>query len=276
MNKKLIIATTILATTLITGSVYATHKPKEEPTNLPHVMLAPAPSNNKGIDDTPFTIPYYDTIQDRMMNAVDNFKTIKGSYEIVINHLKVDENLYFEVVEGNNVGSYVKVTNNRTKKVTEHKFDGTNLISIVNQKAVDKMSVKSIETGKPLGPRKTKTAKGEPVYINRVDPAFSGPAQDVILPQAYAFWLNDDTNNYQIIGEEDLLQRKVTVIEGVHDKEMAIKHNSTTFKLWVDNETGVLLKLIETNNEGEITNRIEATAIQFNGEIDLDSSSANK
>ena len=33
--------------------------------------------------------------------------------------------------------------------------------------------------------------------------------------------------------------------------------------MWVDNKTGVLLKLIDRNSEGEVINKIEVTSIEF-------------
>jgi hypothetical protein len=204
-----------------------------------------------------------------MLNAVDNFQTVKGSYRTIIKPLNVDESLYFEIAEGKNPGSYVKVTDNKTNTVTEQRSDGQYILKQDKDKEYKKLKL-STNTGKPSGPRKTKSASGENVYINRVDPAISGPAQSVVLPQAYAFWLNDETNNYSIVGNETFLGRNATVIEGVHDQDMAIKHDATKFKLWVDSETGVLLKLIETNESGEVTNSVVAESIQFN--IPLDSS----
>lgn len=58
--------------------------------------------------------------------------------------------------------------------------------------------------------------------------------------------------------------RAVTVIEGTLDAEMAKKHKATLFKMWVDSETGILLKLEETNANGEFVSGVEVASITFN------------
>lgn len=264
MKKKILLIVSVSSALLIAGTVYAAsaviQKPVEEPVALPVVDYEVTEKTNLN----EFILPKYESIQEKMLNAVDNFKNVKGEYQILIDHLDVDENIYFEITEWPEAKSYVKVENQVTNEITEHYFDGKNVTKIKDNAEKEQVSVSHINTNKPRGDRKQVNKDGEPVYIHRADPAFSGPAQSIILPQSYAFWLNDQTKNYEILGEETFLDRKVTVIEGEHDKDMAIKHNAENFKFWIDSETGVLLKLIETDQNGKITNLLEALDIQFN------------
>ncbi|WP_044640676.1 hypothetical protein [Risungbinella massiliensis] len=60
------------------------------------------------------------------------------------------------------------------------------------------------------------------------------------LPQNYAFWLTNSDN--RVVGHEKMFHRNVTVLEGKHDKYMGKKLGATTYQMWVDTATGVLLK----------------------------------
>ncbi|MBB3127065.1 Tfp pilus assembly protein PilE [Paenibacillus rhizosphaerae] len=266
MKKKLIYSVSgiALVTVAIGGTVFAAQlndKSEEQPVGLPHVSYESPTTTAQ--NEPAAVVATQATIQEKMLNSVDYFKSVQATYRTVLKPIGVDETMNLQIVEGANASSYVKITDNKTNAVQENSFNGA-IITTKDAKGKNSKNVAGTNVGKPKGERKTKTAKGEAVFINRIDPSFSGPAQDVILPQSYAFWLNDDTKNYKIEGEESFLGRTATVISGTHDKDMAIKHDATHFTLWVDSETGVLLKLSETNDKGEETNRIEATTIEFN------------
>jgi outer membrane lipoprotein-sorting protein len=160
--------------------------------------------------------------------------------------------------------------NNKTNMSREDVFDGEFFWSVVHN---EKVYMKNKVSNQPLASfdkkeaRSFKNEKGEAVFVKRPNPAFSSSADDVIFPQDYAFWLTPA--NHKILGEEKLLDRPVTVIEGQHDDSiLAEKHQATHFKMWVDTKTGVLLKLVETNDKNEVTNSIEVLSIEFDKKAD--------
>ncbi|MBP1996702.1 LolA family protein [Paenibacillus eucommiae] len=281
-RKKFFLSLGILALFSIAGTVYAIDilQPVKFPAIEYETRTTPDTKNNSNISSptrTPVNeqiispiIPDYSSIKERMLNAVDNYNTIQGSFREVFTPINVDQTIEFYISEGNSPGSYVKVTDNLTEQtVEETSSDGKSLLTLYNKKQKFRKSdtTKTI-TDKIKSPRVVKAETGETAYIYRTDPAFSNQATEVSLPQAYAFWLNDETKNYKVTGEDILHDRKVTIIEGTHDVNLAKKHNATQFKMWVDSETGVLLKMIESNTRGEITNSIEVSSITFNQKID--------
>jgi outer membrane lipoprotein-sorting protein len=268
-RKKILIIFGLLAVFSIVGTVYA--YVDINPAILPAVEFE-SKANSISIDTsnikTPI-IPSYTSIKERMLNAVDNFNTVQGTFREKFSPINLDQTIDFNISEVNGLGSYVKITDNLTKDTQEISSDGKSILTLNNKtKTSNSTDVTKTLTGKIIGARESKTEKGEPVYNYRTDPAFSNIASEVILPQVYAFWLNDETNNYKVTGEDIFLGRNVTLIEGTHDAILAKKHNATQFNMWVDTETGVLLKLIETNANGEVTNSIEVSSISFNQNID--------
>ncbi|USG66993.1 hypothetical protein NDK47_06775 [Brevibacillus ruminantium] len=212
------------------------------------------------------------TVQSKMLNAIDHYQSATGSFRTILTPIGVDETVDFEVYRGTSPWSHVKVTNNQNKEITETTFDGnTSMLINHNNKTYmqDKVSVQKqkveLDQNKP---RSYKNDQGELVFVKRQDAAFSGIANDVLFPQDYAFWLTP--SNYKIAGEEELLNRTSIVIEGEHDDPiLAKKHQSSHFKMWIDKETGVLLKLVETNNNNEVTNSIEVLSIEFDKQQDF-------
>ncbi|WP_397367392.1 sigma-E factor regulatory protein RseB domain-containing protein [Paenibacillus chitinolyticus] len=55
----------------------------------------------------------------------------------------------------------------------------------------------------------------------------------------------------------------MTILEGTLSKEFSEKLLSTSFKLWIDTETGILLKLNAFNIDGVVINKIVVIDISF-------------
>ncbi|WP_159883298.1 LolA-like protein [Paenibacillus puerhi] len=200
------------------------------------------------------------TIQDKMLNAVDNYQSLKGSYHKVTP--TVDRVVEFEIQEGSAPGSYVRVQD-KSGKSTETRFSG-NTISVFD---LHTKKVSQNRVGTPIQinksePRYYKDENEENHFVYRGDPAVADQASDVALPQAYAFWLY--TSVPTITGEDNLFDRNTAIVEGDLEKGLAEKRKATRYKMWVDTETGVLLKLIETNSKNEVVNTLEVTSIEFN------------
>ncbi|WP_432775888.1 hypothetical protein AAFJ72_02075 [Brevibacillus gelatini] len=210
------------------------------------------------------------TLQAKMLNAIDNYQNVSGSYRVILAPLGVDETVEFEVQQGNNPRSHVKVLNNtKAELIKETAFDGEFYWDVKhNRKTYKKTKVSKANEPTAFNknePRTYKNEQGEKVFVKRPDPAFSASAKDVVFPQDYAFWLTPD--NHEIVGTEKLLNRTVAMVKGKHeDRILAEKHQATHFTMWVDTETGVLLKLEETNDKNEVTNSIEVLSIEFDKE----------
>lgn len=71
-----------------------------------------------------------------MLNSIDNFNSIRGSYQMVAKSIDVDNTISFEVQEGNQPGSFVKTTDNKRAAVNEQRVDGSNLRLLATSNAM--------------------------------------------------------------------------------------------------------------------------------------------
>ncbi|MBO9606887.1 MAG: DUF1571 domain-containing protein [Paenibacillaceae bacterium] len=281
MNNKTVLALGIAALATLAGTAYAydSSQPEQpvqpvQPAKLlavqPAATPAPVSETAAAATQAAVAVPAYAGIKDSMLNAVDNYRTVQGTFRYNFPAAESDLIIDFIVAEGEQAGSYVTVTNQATGKlVSETAVNGTFMQTLYQDaKKFHKAYVSLANIVNIDGPRETKDENGIPIFLYRGDAAFANTAQEVTFPQVYAFWLNDERQNYKVAEEEKLLGRAVTVIEGTFDAEMAKKHKATRFTMWIDSETGVLLKLQETDESGTIVGDLEVTAISFNQEVD--------
>ncbi|WP_341301530.1 hypothetical protein MHB44_02935 [Lysinibacillus sp. FSL H8-0500] len=199
-------------------------------------------------------------IKHKMLNSIDNYETVSGTYHTYLKPLGIDTLSNFEIDESRNPGSYIEEIDNKTGYSIVRQSDGKQFAEI-NHKAKEYMVATVVNQSKEFDtskPRAFKNTNDQMEYIYRPDPAVA--YNDVTFPQVYAFWLED---NITSITPDTHLNRDVNVIKGKLSKDLSEKRKSKSFEMWVDNKTGVLLKLIDRNSEGEVINKIEVTSIEF-------------
>ena len=200
------------------------------------------------------------SIQKKMLNAIDHYQNIQGSFHIQFENNGQNETIDFQVDEGKTPGSHVKVTK-ANGTVFETKSNGKEHLVMNHQK--EQFSKSNIAPRKEVkGSRHFSNENGQPVFVQRNDPATASIAKEVTFPQNYAFWLRNKEN--KIVGHDKMFNRDITVIEGKHNDYLSKKLGATTYKMWVDTKTGVLLKLIGTDRNGDEAYHIKVQDIQFN------------
>ncbi|MFF2158601.1 hypothetical protein ACFVVQ_25305 [Paenibacillus chitinolyticus] len=218
------------------------------------------------VDETYHTNPEIQKIQEKMLNATDNFQNAKGSFDIVFSNIKQEQNVQFDVQLGNQPNSYVKI-NSKNGLVNETISDGKSILDLDhNKKQYEKSLLPIDKVTKIEGARHFKNKDKENVYLHRQDLISAHAASEVLLPQNYAFWLKND--NTKIVGYDKYLGRDATIISGTHDQYVADKLLSKTFTLWIDSKTGILLKLLDNDQNGKLVNSIVVKDIQLDKESD--------
>ncbi|RAV11504.1 hypothetical protein [Paenibacillus contaminans] len=213
--------------------------------------------------------PSYSTIEDRMLNSIDNFNTVKGSYR-QFEH-GVTQEVEFEIAEGDSPGSYVRVKKTDSSEYTEWVSDGQYVLQLDSQK---KEYIRHLSGGppvKPEGPRYYKDERGNNNWVGRGDPARTSVAKEVILPSNFTFWMIDaDTlqPTYSITGTETFLGRNAVILEGALGDYIGSKFKATGYKYWIDSETGILLKLQLTDDQNQIPFSIEMQSIEIDIGVD--------
>jgi outer membrane lipoprotein-sorting protein len=209
------------------------------------------------------------SIQDKMLNSIDYFKSAKGSFRDYIKKDNSDDTIEFDVKLNGKPVSYVKVTNSQDS--LESIFDGDNYLSVNNK--VKDYDVSPVYKGDSNAPKPPKSAKQryrkgadgkiKSVILNS-DPAFMGRASSVLYNQNVALGFLEDFNKWKIQGDDVFLGLPVTVIAGELPDGYKSRFDGTSFKIWVQKDTGIILNLEIYNDSNEVVAGIKVNDIQLN------------
>ncbi len=200
-------------------------------------------------------------LQARMLDASDRFGDASGNYRVWFSNNGQDDTVDFEVSPRDH-SSYVRIAP-RVGDVEEHMASrGTALALDPATRVYERRTYSDVAplSSAAATPRTFVNQRCEPVYVMRDDPTGAVGASDALLPQQFAFWLDGGS---RIVGSDLLLGRSATVVEGRHDAEMATKLGATTYRMWVDSQTGVLLKLRGDDADGRQVYGLDMRQIAF-------------
>lgn len=76
-----------------------------------------------------------------------------------------------------------------------------------------------------------------------------------------AVFLLDDFSKWNIAGTEEITGRECYIIEGICDFPTG-KENVTTFKIWTDSITGIVMKYEGANQDGVVVDYICVTELE--------------
>lgn len=115
----------------------------------------------------------------------------------------------------------------------------------------------------PDNERITIAEDGEPCYNYRTNPTNVPEASICIFPQEMAFGFLADQELWDIDGIEEIDGNKGYHIIGTTTKEYGNKINVSSFEFVVDTDTGVLLKYVGYDSNGEISDYMYTENIKF-------------
>lgn len=209
-----------------------------------------------------------DYIYDRMLNTIDFFKTAKGGYEYTDFDRNVNYSVDYSIRLDKNPKSYEKVTFSNGN-INETLYDGENIsfmfgkdMTILTSKATKigeggaKDPVKEINSKERI---KTDD-KGEKTYLYRQDIIFCGFAKKSLLPQERVFKFLSEFNNWSIQSIEEYNDLNCAVLVG--------KLDSKKFEMWVEVNTGMLLKYQYMSESNQLIEKLETKKIKLNDIID--------
>lgn len=202
----------------------------------------------------------------KMAYSYQNIKTLRGKALSNIN--SVSSTVEFQIREGKNPASYEVVTQ-PDGTINEYINDNHYMVVQLNGKEdrITKVSTHNPE----MEPRTTfvsTASDGNPSYYLPSDPAWSRNAQDIVSPLRNMGFMVVDLNLWSFKGEDMLVARKTKLIEGELPSYQKQKGSSVTYKIWVDDETGMLLKKQFYDKNGNIVETFEVTSIEVNPKID--------
>lgn len=217
-------------------------------------------------DQLPFNEKVKAEFIQKMAYSYQNINTLRGKAQININ--SVSSTVEFQIREGKNPASYEVVTQ-PDGTINEYINDNHYMLEQTNGKEdrVTKVGTRNPE----MEPRTTfvsTASDGIPSYYSPIDPAWTRNAQDIVSPLRNLGFMTVDLNLWSFKGEDILVARKTKLIEGELPSYQKQKGISVTYKIWVDDETGMLFKKQFYDKSGNIVETFEVTSIEINPILD--------
>lgn len=215
-------------------------------------------------------------LQLKMYNSVLYYETVQGQYQEIDYLREQKEQVNFKINEGDNPGGtvqinindniYIEEKSNGDKRIVYENSPEGEIVTEDKRTMVDKITQNLFEKWETLKDAYVIMNDGIPGYNYRERPSYIHYSSFITFPQAPAHYLRV-LENWEIKEEGTLLGRKVKVIEGEFDKNSKEKFRSETFKMWVDTESGVLLKYISYDKDGKPTKEVQVNEIKFNEDL---------
>lgn len=212
-----------------------------------------------------------------MLNSVDNFKTAEGTIEIQnyieeqISKTSIEYQLSLEN------GFYIKEStkNQKTQELI------VNYRVLENGKLWTKdeeghINEEMYEIPSSFGPKLTiesafSTDNENNQVTNYRERPYIGLAASSLYPYEITANFLRDPSLWEIEKQnEKLLQHNTIVLRGELNPNSSKKHNATSFRFWVDKDTGILLKYETYNDNGDIVEYLYTEELHVNGSIKLD------
>lgn len=219
-------------------------------------------------------------IYDKMLNTADFYQSLQGTYSR--HSAQEDYRVSYQILNGSARRSLEKLQYTDGSTALFSYFDGTT-ITRNTPGASDK--AKSGEKALSVTPankdaaalafvpmvkstsRIKQDATGERTYYYREDLHFLHYARESLTPQEMAFGYLADFSKWTIAGQEQVAGRSCMKLQGTLSGDYAQKLNTHSFALWVDAQTGVLLKYINYNAAGKAVEQLETSSFTVNGPV---------
>lgn len=205
-----------------------------------------------------------------MAYAYQNIKTLKGKVDIRY-YTDVEQTsistVEFQIREGKNPASYLLV---HQPNGTKSEYINDNHYELRRSDGKDQRE--RVSTRNPENEPKitfVSTADGQPSYYFPADPAWSNSVEVIVAPLRHLGWIVADLELWSIKSEETFLGRKVNIIEGKLPSYRAEKMHANSYKIWVDDETSMVLKNQTYDNKGKVVESFEVTSIEVDPELDF-------
>lgn len=207
-----------------------------------------------------------DSCYHKMLNSVDYYNYANGRIET--NLLNGEEcTIVYNVDMIDNV-DYQRVT---TPSFDEEISVHDNSIEVIN-KLTDEKSLKPLQFTKTMetgnydnDKARITTTDGIPTYCYRMNPTNLHYASTVsIFPQEMVFGFLANKENWSITGKSEYIGRDIITLEGKTEPDYGAKLNISTFKMYIDSETGILLHFEGYDSQNTLVSYVNT--IEFSDE----------
>lgn len=224
-------------------------------------------------------LPTKEQIQNKMLNSIDYFKTASVSFEMYSQKEatktfvtgKVDLTAHTSNVT-TKVEKQSKVTNEMVTEEDPKAYLETYPLDktyrfVSNKDATTDEDYDSIQSDfkneYPTVASRYEKYDGQLEVEYRPSPANLDTASNVLFSQEIGLGFLMDQNKWKISGRETLLNRDVIKIVGDFTQDYQSKIGAKTFALWIDEQTGALLKYEGYNDKKDVVDYTYTKSIQF-------------
>ncbi len=197
-------------------------------------------------------------IYDKMLNSVDYFSTARVKFSV---QYPGDDHTWNYQIETNldtGIAHQTLTTTIDPNFSQETYADGSNVCEYDNQ-AKTVFAAGSIQERRTLEEewpgleeRYYVDENGDPNYCYRSDPTNTGGANECLFPQEYTFGYLSDKDLWAVEGSVEYCGRQCWDIVGKLDSSYAAQTGADQFRMYVDQETGILLMLDAWNEEDTV------------------------
>ncbi|MHB1628831.1 MAG: hypothetical protein ACYCVB_10750 [Bacilli bacterium] len=263
------LAALILAT--LSGAAYAANIHGHQTSSAVKVSRSGSTGRRVSYDNTATA---KEALQTLMLNAVDNYTTLQGSYSEDFKPIKVSYTVNFALEFSPSVGGYADVNNQG--RITVYKQDGANAQMIEPGGGKRNFKVPAVNVAEQRKTLHSVSSRygsfnGKPLFVYRAAPTLAVPTDDVTFPQEFALGYLQHLSDWNILGTTQYLGRNAVEISGQLPSYLAQKHDAVRFNALVDEQTGILLKEDEYDSNGNVTNEIVVTSLKFNQPVSASS-----
>lgn len=284
--KKILTVVLILAIAVATGvSVYAFGEaspevsPKAEIAVTANSDVPAAPvSEEPEAQTTEVSVPdAFPSLQDeiiyKMLNSMDYFTTAQVSFSAVFpgfdtaQDYTIETNLETGVSHQTCSDNFVQTRSANTSEAYETYSDGEvvreydNLARTV-QTLGGVQARRSLEEEWPgVEDRYYVDENGDPHYRYRGNPTNADMAGECLLPQVSAFAYLMDKGLWEVVDTTEYCGRQSYFVEGTVNGSYSAQIGADTFMMYVDQETGILLKLEAYDASGNIVSSMAVSEI---------------
>lgn len=212
-----------------------------------------------------------DDIQNKIVNSIDYFNSAEGSFTWYMEKSNTDMTIDYKVKIKDKPSSYEKITF-KEGVVIENLFDGKNKETYNNKDKTYKTGGVVLIDGDSskysIKNRYYKSGDGTPGVYLRQDPSFMGYAKESLFNQNVALGFLEDQSKWDMKNGETFLGLDTVVINGTFSDYYSNKLKANTYKLWVEKNTGIILKMELYAENGDVVEKLDTTSIKLNCTID--------
>lgn len=203
-------------------------------------------------------------IFNKMINSIDYFTEVKGNYEYSDNRIKYNEQVEYEIVLTPTIRSYEKISNNTN--VVENTYSN-GILKIKDLTSGKETSYTNISENKIEESKKNKESRivkdksGVKTYIYRPELEYLTKSRVSILPETVAMGFLEDFEKWDIKKQYKFAFRDTLVLGGKFAGSYAERKEASSFEVHIDLDTGIMLKYVTFNDEGDIVEKLETKSI---------------